>query len=130
MELAPERSLPADPAVLSEVRRFVDAAAEALGMPAGACFELKLAAHEAAANAVEHGSRETDASIRVRATTADGALVLEVSGGGAFHANAATADEFVERGRGLALMTRLADRVCFARNRRGTVVELLKRCPA
>ena len=130
MELAPERSLPADPAVLSEVRRYVDAAAEALGMPAGACFELKLAAHEAAANAVEHRSGEADAGIRVRATTENGALVLEVCGGGAFHTNPASPEEFVERGRGLALMTRLADRVCLAENRRGTVVALLKRCPA
>ena len=130
MELGPERSLPADPAALAEVRQFVDAAAQALGMPAGACFELKLAAHEAAANAVEHGSGEADSTIRVRAATDDGALVLKVSGGGAFHADATAPEEFVERGRGLALMTRLADRVCLARNGGGTVVELLKRRPA
>ena len=130
MELAPERSLPADPAALSDVRRFVDAAGEALGMNPSACFEMKLAAHEAAANAVEHGSGEQDATIHLRAADDGGALWLEVSGGGPFHADAATPEEFNERGRGLALMIRLADRVCLAGDRRGTVVELLKHCPA
>jgi hypothetical protein len=52
--------LPADPHVLSELRRLVNDLLAAAGVPEPARQDALLVAHELTANAIEHGSRAND----------------------------------------------------------------------
>ncbi len=106
------------------MRAFVDAVTEALGFGPQPRYDLKLAVNEAAANAIAHGSRAGEESIRVRAETDNGSLTFHVIDGGSFHAEVETHHELPERGRGLAFMATLTDQVCVSARRNGTLVRL------
>ena len=70
-------SLPADLSRLLEARRFIARAAADFGFDAAAAEQIKLAANEAVANAMEHGSPAPAREIAVRAVEEEaGSLVI------------------------------------------------------
>ena len=125
-----ERSFRADPSVLYEVRRMVDGVSDACGFDPDACWEIKLAANEAAANAVVHGSRSRADQIEVRAEASGPTLVLHVKDGGSFTTAIDPADGVPDRGRGLGFIAQLMDEVCVRSGAGGTHIRLSKRLAA
>ncbi len=123
-------SLPADLSRLLEARRFIVRVAADFGFDAGVQEQIKLAANEAVANAMEHGSPAPESEIAVRAVEEEeGALAIYVRDGGSFvpmqHRGA-----MPERGRGLAFMDLLMDEVEVRPSDGGTEVRLVKRLAA
>ena len=88
-------------------------------------FDLKLAATEALTNAF----KETPEPVEVTVTGGDGAVTVEVVGGGPFspHRVVLAREAEAESGRGIALMLALLDDVRFERTPNGTRVRLTKR---
>ena len=112
-----------DHSATARIRGAVDRLAAEHGLSAEATFDLKLAASEAVANALRHGSgngRAVDVTLR----PLDGAIEVEVTDAGTF-ARPGGIDP--ERGRGIPLMVALADEVEFASTGDGTRVRLRKR---
>lgn len=120
-------SLPADLSRLLEARRFAERAAADFGFDEVGRQQVKLAANEAVANAIEHGSTAPDDEITVRASEREGALVLHISDRGRFAPRATDAGSLPERGRGLAFMDLLMDEVEVRARPLGTEVRLVKR---
>lgn len=123
-------SLPADLAHLSEVRRFAEEAAAEYGFESAEQQQVKLAANEAVANAIEHGSSRVADEVVVRALEEDDALAIYVNDHGSFVPRMLHRGAMPERGRGLAFMDLLMDEVEVRPSSSGTEVRLLKRLPA
>lgn len=123
-------SLPADLAHLSEVRRFAEEAAAEYGFESAEQQQVKLAANEAVANAIEHGSSRVADEVVVRALEEDDALAIYVNDHGNFVPRMLHRGAMPERGRGLAFMDLLMDEVEVRPSSSGTEVRLLKRLPA
>lgn len=123
-------SLPADLAHLSEARRFAEEAAAEYGFESGERQQVKLAANEAVANAIEHGSSRVADEVVVRALEEDDALAIYVNDHGNFVPRMLHRGAMPERGRGLAFMDLLMDEVEVRPSSSGTEVRLLKRLPA
>jgi anti-sigma regulatory factor (Ser/Thr protein kinase) len=85
--------------------------------------DLALAAHEAAANVVEHAYRDRDGVVVVRAHRDDGELLVVVQDEGHWRAPS-RADQ---RGRGLTVMRSLVDEVVIVPSPSGTTVMLRRR---
>jgi anti-sigma regulatory factor (Ser/Thr protein kinase) len=102
--------VPAAPESLAGVRRDVAAFLDAHEVDEDLSYGALAVAHELAANAVAHGSREGD-EIEVRAEIRDDRLALVVTDAArrAGVPVALTPDEHRERGRGLLVVERLAD---------------------
>ena len=120
-------SLSADLSHLRDARRFADSAAADFGFDAEARAQIKLAANEAVANAIEHGSPAGDGEIELRAVEEDGGLAIYVRDAGSFVPRMRGRGQLPERGRGLAFMDMLMDEVDVRPGARGTEVRLLKR---
>ena len=121
-------SLPADLSRLLEARRFIVRAAADFGFDSAVQEQIKLAANEAVANAMEHGSPEPGSEIAVRAVEEEtGALAIYVRDGGSFLPRARHEGALPERGRGLAFMDLLMDEVEVRPGKQGTEVRLVKR---
>ena len=119
-----ERTIPANPQVLAELRRDLGRWLVLAGVPASDRDEIILACNEACANAVEHASiAAPQASIRIAARRSDGAIVVEVADGGAWRDGGAGPD----RGRGLGIMRAVMDEVEVAPSSSGTVVRMRRR---
>lgn len=125
-----EISLPADLSRLLEARQFAEAAAADFGFDDAVRHQIKLAANEAVANAMEHGSPRVGAEIALRAVEEDGGLAIYVRDGGSFVPRMLQRGAMPERGRGLAFMDLLMDEVEVRPGSRGTEVRLLKRLDA
>ena len=82
-----------------------------------------LAAHEAAANAIEH-SQQPYGPGQVNAWLIDGVLTVEVRDSGNWKADRPAPDD---RGRGLTLVENLVDEVRIKKNPRGTTLRLVHR---
>ena len=108
---------------VARVRRVVDRVAKAHGLSPEASFDLKLAASEAVANALRHGS-EGELAVGVALDRLDDAIEVEVQDHGNF--NPEPVDD-PERGRGIPLMLALADEVEFTSTEAGTRVRIRKR---
>ena len=95
------------------------------GLGAEERFDLKLAATEALTNAF----KETPEPVEVTVTGGDGAVTVEVVGGGPFSPRRVVLarEAEAESGRGIALMLALLDDVRFERTPNGTRVRLTKR---
>jgi anti-sigma regulatory factor (Ser/Thr protein kinase) len=119
--------LVAEPSELRAARDFAEDAAQAFGLSAEQCFQVKLAANEALANAIEHGAPCADGRIGLRVTGESGALVVFVCDGGTFTAPVTDTEELPERGRGLAFIAVLMDEVELRPGDSGTVVRMAKR---
>jgi serine/threonine-protein kinase RsbW len=124
---AEQLELRAAPSQLVVARRFAEGAAARFGMEERERYEFTFAVNEAVSNAIEHGRPSPDGTIRMEVVEDDGALVFEVEDHGEFAPKAPAADEFSERGRGLAFMAAVVDEVDVRRGANGTVVRLLKR---
>jgi anti-sigma regulatory factor (Ser/Thr protein kinase) len=112
---------PAAPGSLAELREALRTWLARVRVPAADAYELLVASGEACTNAVEHagGSR-----VELEARLAAGAVEVEVRDDGSWRPRDAAS---AERGRGLALMEALADRVEVVAGERGTSVTLLRR---
>jgi anti-sigma regulatory factor (Ser/Thr protein kinase) len=120
-------SLPAEPERVHEAREFADAAAAAFGFDEDARYAIRLAASEAVTNAIQHGSRSPDDTIKFSVEEGDGMLRFHVVDHGSFVPWTETTDPLPERGRGLSFLAQLMDEVCIGSRRPGTVVRFSKR---
>lgn len=123
-------SLPSDLSRLLEARRFVEEAAADFGFDEAVQQQVKLAANEAVANAMEHGSTSSASEVALHAVEEGGALVIYVRDAGSFVPRMMHRGAMPERGRGLAFMDLLMDEVDIRPGSEGTEVRLLKRRPA
>ncbi len=119
-----ELTMPADFRLLGEARELIQSTGLELGFDEAAIWDMKLAGTEALANAIEHGTA-VDGLIHMRLASADGELLLEVSGGG--RPEEASGGSDPQRGRGIAIMSALMDEVALKRDGDATVVRLSKR---
>src|SRR4051812_295208 len=121
--------IPAEAGQLQAARGFIDAAARTFGFGDEGCRAITLAANEALANAVEHGSPCLGGKIRLRAWEEAGALAIDVCDCGVFMPSTDRSDEeFPERGRGLALIAALMDELHVSDDDdEGTTVRFAKR---
>ena len=119
--------LAAEPAELAETRRLADEVGASYGLQADDRFAFTFAVNEAVSNAIEHGSPSPEGTVQVRFTQERDALVCCVRDYGQFTPRPAAQDELGTRGRGLAFMASMVDRVDLCRGSTGTLVRLSKR---
>jgi anti-sigma regulatory factor (Ser/Thr protein kinase) len=122
-----EHSIRADLDRLKEARDFAARAAAEFGLGAEALYDVKLAVSEAVTNAIRHGSRSPDDSVRILATEESGALVFEVLDSGTFVPRVVRRGDLPEGGRGLEFMRVLMDEVDLRPGRQGTLLRMAKR---
>ena len=122
-----EHSIRADLDRLKEARDFAARAAAEFGLGAEALYDVKLAVSEAVTNAIRHGSRSPDDSVRIMATEESGALVIEVVDSGTFVPRVVRRGDLPEGGRGLEFMRVLMDEVDLRPGRQGTLLRMAKR---
>ena len=120
------RTFPAEPAALSDIRRFVRE--HALGASLGweAAEELTLAVSEAAANAIRHTETE---SVTLAARHDADCVIVEIRDQGIFDSRLPVPELHGPSGRGILLMTAFADEVAInegTRQQPGTTVRLRK----
>ena len=114
-------TVPADFAVLGDLRRVLTTWLEEVGVADPPRGDVVLATHEATANAIEHsGSTEP---VDVRARIAGRRLTVEISDTGRWKA---ANSEDNERGRGLKLIAGLVSEVDLHTDKGGTTVRLLQ----
>ena len=122
-----ELTVSAELSRLPEVRAFAEAAALAYGFGPDVAFQIKSAASEAAANAIEHGSTGTRDQVALEAVEEAGAFVLYVRDSGSFRPRVSRGGELPERGRGLQFLGQMMDEVDVRPGATGTEVRMLKR---
>ena len=120
-----ERSLPADPQAVPEVRRAAIRACQDAGASEDECFTLDMALGEALANAVVHGvpntpELETRPTVCLRIWCYRGQMIIEVRDHGpGFEPPPPPypmpSDYEVTHGRGLPLMEKLTDALLISR---------------
>jgi anti-sigma regulatory factor (Ser/Thr protein kinase) len=111
-------TLPADPGLLREFRQQLLAWLEAAAVAERARNAILLAAHEAAANAIEHAAAPVTVIGRVEADV----ILIEVTSAGRWRAPAQGIPD--ERGRGLALMRGLLSDVEILAEKERTIVRM------
>jgi anti-sigma regulatory factor (Ser/Thr protein kinase) len=124
--------LAAEPTELAETRRLADEAGARYGLKEADRFDFTFAVNEAVTNAIEHGSPSPEGTIHLRFAEERDALVFCVQDYGVFAPRAPTHDPLGARGRGLAFMATMVDRLDVCRGSTGTLVRLSKRrvpCP-
>jgi serine/threonine-protein kinase RsbW len=123
---------PNDTKNVALARKGVAGFAGACGFSDAEIADIRLAAGEALSNAVEHGSARSSNGFTVECGFDGDALSIEVSDSGLGFAPPPGAQTAApdQRGRGFGifLMRRLVDDVAFTRN--GTIVRMVRRCPA
>lgn len=121
-----EIHLDADFQSLDAARHMIEEAATRLGYDDEAVWDMRVAATEAVANAIEYGSPAADGRLHVRLSQVDGELQLEISGGGGASGPALGSAQ-TQRGRGFAIMTALMDEVSVRRDADDTLIRLAKK---
>jgi anti-sigma regulatory factor (Ser/Thr protein kinase) len=120
----------ATPASVGAARDAAEEAAAACGFDAGDSYDLKLAASEAVANAIEHGRPCKDGCIGMRVhEERAGYLTLCVCDCGSWIARPVDPAHVPDRGRGIAVISVLMDHVELLPNGGGTVIRMRKRLP-
>lgn len=110
-----------------ELKHLLEETARDCGCQERDIFDLKLAAVEAVANAVEHGSPRGSADwVEIDLTAEAEGVRIEVRDRGVFTNPVPSASDGT-RGRGIPLMVALVDRVQISRSGQGTTVALWKR---
>src|SRR5687767_12241405 len=122
-----ELSIPAELSRLPQIRGFAEDAAIAFGLDPSTAFEVKSAASEAAANAIEHGSSGPADEVVLEAVEEAGAFVLYVRDTGSFRPRVNRRGDLPERGRGLQFLGQMMDEVDVRPGVRGTEVRMVKR---
>jgi anti-anti-sigma factor len=116
--------LGADASELRIARGFALAAARRAGLNPRQQYDLVLAAHEAVANAIEHGEPCHDGSIHVWVNERPDAVTVGVRNRGEFILEPLPPDPLPERGRGLRLMSRTVDAISVQRTNAEIEVQL------
>jgi anti-sigma regulatory factor (Ser/Thr protein kinase) len=119
--------LAAEPTELAQTRRLADEAGAKYGLKEEDQFAFTFAVNEAVSNAIEHGSPSPEGTIHLRFAEERDALVFCVQDYGEFAPQAPARDELGPRGRGLAFMATMVDRLDVCRGSTGTLVRLSKR---
>lgn len=119
--------LAAAPTELAETRRLADEAGAQYGLKSDDRFAFTFAVNEAVSNAIEHGTPSQDGTVHVRFTEERDALICCVRDYGQFTPKPPINEELGTRGRGLAFMASMVDRVDLCRGSNGTLVRLSKR---
>jgi anti-sigma regulatory factor (Ser/Thr protein kinase) len=119
--------VPAEPTELAETRRIANEAGAKYGLKGDDQFAFTFAVNEAVSNAIEHGEPSPDGTVQVRFREEPDALVCCVRDYGQFTPRPPGEDELGTRGRGLAFMASLVDRIDLCRGTTGTLVRLSKR---
>jgi len=123
--------LDATPASLRVVRDAAEQAASACGLGDDDCYDFKLAATEAVANAIEHGKPCADGCIGMRVHEEwPGYLTICVSDCGSFIPPRIDPADLPDRGRGIAVISVLMDEVELLPGSDGTVMRMRKRLAA
>jgi anti-sigma regulatory factor (Ser/Thr protein kinase) len=122
-----EHSISADLARLKEARDFAGRAAMEFGLPADACYQVKLALSEAVTNAIQHGSSSPEDPVRISVTEEPGTVVFEVLDTGRFVPRVTRRGDMPESGRGLEFMRLMMDQVDLDPGEHGTRLRLIKR---
>jgi serine/threonine-protein kinase RsbW len=129
-----ELEYPAEPRVISEIRRKFEAFVAPLGLPVEFLDDMKMAISEACGNAICHGSPQGSAArLRVRSALGEGKLMVEVADEGPGFLPKEMVlpeEEWRTSGRGLFLMGVLMDDVHFEASPTGTRVRLTKKLPS
>lgn len=94
-------------------------------VPAEVVADVLIATNEAVANAIEHGSLDGNAAIRLRAERVDGRLRIEVVDAGTTALRVPDPD----RGRGMAMMRAVMDVVELRPSPTGTTVRMERTLP-
>jgi PAS domain S-box-containing protein len=115
--------LPADPAVLTGVRRRLERLLAAAGASPHEQYESTLAICEAAANAIEHAYGPADAEFELEVTLAARELTAVVRDRGSWREPRSARSEGT-RGRGLGIIEGLMDDVEVTRSEAGTTVRM------
>lgn len=111
-------NLPADPGLLRDFRRQLAAWLDAASVTERARNAILLAAHEAAANAIEHAA----APVTVVGRVEPDVILIEVTSAGRWAAHPRAISD--ERGRGIALMKGLLSDVEILAEKERTIVRL------
>ncbi len=114
--------LPAEPVVLSRVRRLIRRWLYERGADDAAITEITLAVNEACANAVEHAYSPRAASFELRASVAGDEAVITVRDGGRWRA-----PRGADRGRGLTIIETAMDGVEVNATTDGTAIVMRRR---
>jgi serine/threonine-protein kinase RsbW len=122
-----ELTLPAELSRLPEVRAFAEDSAIEYGFGGDAAYQIKSAASEAAANAIEHGSAGPADEVTLEAVEEAGSFVLYVRDCGSFRPRVSTRGDLPERGRGLQFLGQMMDEVDVRPGNGGTEVRMVKR---
>ncbi len=120
-----EFRIPARAEELRSVRHALAAWLAGQDAPPDVAADLALAAHEAAANVVEHAYRNGAGDVIVRARRDDEGLLVVVQDEGHWRSPSRTD----QRGRGLTVMRSLVDEVVIAPSASGTTVLLRRQIP-
>src|SRR5689334_14172471 len=121
-----EIAIEADLSRLPEVRTFAQEAALLAGFDDEAAYMITMAASEAAANAIEHGSSAPGDEIQIKAAVEGPALAFYITDRGRFVPRV-TRGAMPERGRGLHTISALMDEVDLTPGAGGTVLRFAKR---
>ncbi len=124
-----ELQIAADVNALSSARVRVCDLIQPLGFTDSAVFDVKVALGEALANAIRHGSGDTDESVEIGVYAYDDRVVLEIRDSGCgFDGTPSTSEDlYAPGGRGIMFMRALMDRVEFETPESGgTSVRLVK----
>jgi serine phosphatase RsbU (regulator of sigma subunit)/anti-sigma regulatory factor (Ser/Thr protein kinase) len=116
-----ELTLEAQPGVLAGLRRTLARWLIGRGLAEEEIFDITLAASEAAANAIEHAYGAHEATFGVRCEGTPGEIRIRVIDSGRWRESSPYG-----RGRGLAIMRALVDRVDVHSDEEGTAVTLTK----
>src|SRR6185437_12259771 len=117
--------LPAVPGEVPRVRQTMQRWLAALAVEPERQDEMLLATGEVVTNAIEHGSRcDADKTVSVEAFLHGDAIAVTVSDSGRWAGDSSASLRTQRRGRGLTLISRLANRVDTVRTDDGTRVTL------
>ena len=117
--------MPPEYSTVDEARKLVHDSATELGFDDDSIWDLEVATTEAVGNAIEHGPMVADGLIHLRVSRENGAMQVEVSGGG--NVGGKTKESDAHRGRGIAIMNALMDEVTLRREADDTLIKLAKR---
>jgi len=114
-----------DYGTVDEARQLIHDSATELGFDDEAIWDIKVATTEALGNAIEHGAVAGDGLIHLHVSREDGAIQVEISGGGNLGDKSKASSG--QRGRGIAIMNALMDEVTLRREADDTLIKLAKR---
>jgi anti-sigma regulatory factor (Ser/Thr protein kinase) len=121
-------AIPADLDRIGEVRKLVERQAAVIGLSEADLWDVRTAATEGVANAIEHGVRGEDRMIHVRVAEVRGDLLVEIVGGGR-EPGATVEPRKHPGGRGITIMNQTMDLVRLTHGRDGNVIRMTKSLP-